>query len=93
MRAPQYGHNKGKRRGSHKPPAAPKLWRAIGLHGPNQPLPTRRIRYHEPHVQVSLHLFHKSAKEMVNKKRNPDGQGPIISKQHTAVKNTHRHRG
>ncbi len=122
MRCPQYGHNKGKRRGSQTAiPPQPKLFRAVGLAGPNQPMPTRRIKYLEPNqvtfldggkgAKTSLHLWRSdsshaaalavtkplySGKKYPKRRKRPailKGVGDIISKQPTAVKNTHRVRG
>jgi hypothetical protein len=94
MRAPQYGHSKGKRRGSQTAlPAKPRLWRALGLRGPNEPLPRHRIRYQQRKeviyddgtvgARVTLHLWHKSAKAM-------GGKGPTVMKRYAELENSHR---
>lgn len=105
MRAPQYGHTKGKKRGKQAPQPAVAcplpgrgLWRAVGLHGPNEPLPTRRIAYKAPRTvqyedgtwgaPVTLHLHHKSAVWEDGKKVS--GEGPVVSKRYLAGKTSPR---
>lgn len=102
MRAPQYGHSKGKRRGSQTAlPPQPRLWRAVGLRGPNEPLPMGRIRY-QPRkdvqyddgsygVAVSMSLWHKSAKWDDGVKVG--GEGPTASKRYAVVKTRPQVRG
>jgi hypothetical protein len=109
MKAPQFGHSKGKKRGSQSPKIAygralarlatplPRvaLFHAIGLRGANVAPPDTHITYNPPnHAQYEdgttgapckLYLHHKSA--------NWDngvivsGQGPIVTKRYTVVKN------
>ena len=107
MRAPQYGHSKGKRRGNQAPmglgsqyPLKPRLWRAVGLRHPNEPLPTRRIRY-QPRKDVmyeggtygapcTLSLHHKGADWDNGVKVG--GEGPTVTKQYAVVRTSHRQR-
>ena len=103
MRAPQYGHNRSKRRGMQapKPPVMGRLWRAVGLRGPNQPLPSRTIRYLKPRdvqyengafgAACTLTLWHKSAiKDGV---KDSKLAGPTVTKRWAAVKNSHNSKG
>ena len=102
MRAPQYGHSKGKHRGQQAPkPAKPRLWRAVGLRGPNEPLPTRKIRYLKPRdvqydngafgAACTLTLWHKSAiKDGV---KDSKLAGPTASKRYAVVRNSHSGQG
>ena len=95
MRAPQYGHTKGKKRGSQTamPPKA-RLWHAVGLRGPNEPLPTSTIRYKAPRVALyedgtygapcTLSLHHKGAKWDNGVKVG--GEGPTVTKKYTVEK-------
>lgn len=102
--APQYGHTKGKKRGAQAPRPAVVchepgrgLWHAVGLRGPNEPLPTVRVRYKPPRTVLyedgtygapcTLHLNHKSA-DWVEGKR-VSGEGPVISKRYAVVRNSH----
>lgn len=87
MRAPQFGHRKGKRRADNAalPEAMPKATgkasfvrykdgttvRAI--------MPVTRVRYADPvGVKVTLYLWHKNAKAY--------GKGPVVSKAVTGSK-------
>lgn len=107
MRAPQYGHNKGKKRARQapktlagaallalRPDAKPRLWRAVGLRGPNEPVPTKPYHYHPPQTALyedgtygapcTWHLHHKSANWVDGVKI--DGAGEIVTKRFTVVK-------
>lgn len=103
MRAPQYGHTKGKKRGNQQPcpPMATPLpgrgmWRAVGLRGPNEPLPSRPIRYQAPKTvqyedgtfgaPCTMSLHHKSAQWDNGVKVG--GEGPTASKRYTVVRTT-----
>jgi hypothetical protein len=99
MRAPQYGHSKGKKRGNQSAlPLRPRLWRAVGLHGLNEPLPSRDIRYQPPKSAIyedgtvgapcTLTLWHKSA-QWDNGVR-VGGEGPTVSKRYTVVRTSDR---
>lgn len=98
MRAPQYGHSKGKKRGPQAPDMPkPSLWRAVGLRGPNEPLPGRTIRYQPNRTVVyedgtigapcTLTLWHKSAKWDNGVK--VANEGPTVTKQYTVRRNRH----
>ena len=104
MRAPQYGHTKGKKRGSQTPrPAvvchAPGrgLWRAVGLRGPNEPLGTRAIHYIAPRdVQYEDGTYgapctlHLHHKSAVwEDGKRVKGEGPVVSKRYTVRKTSH----
>lgn len=95
MRAPQYGHSKGKKRGSQTAlPAKARLWRAVGLRGPNEPLPVHRIRYQPPQTVLyedgtfgapcTLTMWHKSA-TWENGVR-VGGEGPTVTKRFSVVR-------
>jgi len=107
MRAPQLGHTKGKKRGKQSPSPVygaklltigaampkPRLSRAIGLHGPNQPVPSRPIHYKPPKTAqfedgtygapCTLHLHHKGAKWDNGIKVG--GEGPVVTKRWVVV--------
>lgn len=81
MRAPQFGHKKGKRRADNTAlPYEPKRFGRYvdGTHyAAIQPVGT--VRYAEPAgTKVTLRLWHKSA--MVKGVLDPAKQGPIVTK-------------
>jgi hypothetical protein len=102
MRAPQYGHHKGKRRTNNAAvPAKPRLWRAVGLRGPNEPVPTARIRYQPPKMAryedgtlgapCTLTMWHKNATWLEGKRVG--SEGPTVTKRYAVLGNSHRGKG
>jgi len=87
----------------HKAPAlviaTPKLWRAVALRGPNQPLPMRTIHYLKPRdvqydngafgAACTLTLWHKSA--IKGGVKDSKLAGPIVTKRYAVVVKRPRH--
>lgn len=101
MRAPQYGHNKSKKRGAQAPRlanAAPAIgrgmWHAVGLRGGNEPLPSRPIHYIAPKLALyedgtygapCTLSLHHKSATWVEGVKTA-GEGPTATKRYAAVK-------
>lgn len=105
MRAPQYGHNKSKKRGAQAPRPAivchlpgRGMTHAVGLRGGNEPLPTRPIHYIAPKTALyedgtygapCTMSLHHKSATWVDGVKTV-GEGPTVTKRYTVVKNKHR---
>src|SRR5882672_7097104 len=87
MRAPQYGHHKGKRRGTNpfSRPVVRFVSHKVGnptskLINASVTAPRAQIAISTPNNPITLHLWHKSAKRGDDGRKLPASQGPVISK-------------
>lgn len=108
MRAPQYGHNRSKKRGAQAPlpavichmPGRGK-WHAVGLRGGNEPLPTRPITYlPNKTAQYEDGTFGAPCTLHLHHKsadwaegQKVGGEGPTVTKRYRIVRNKHRRQG